>query len=107
MLYVFRYDNKEQIERGRIKSNSEDKNRSIFREEYKQNKIEAICLILKKVDTVMYQVKYRITPITEWKRNGNGSETEREWERKRNGNGNGTIDKDVFSLIKSRAEDTK
>ena len=47
--------------------------------------------------TVMYQVKSRITPITDRKRNGNGSETD----------GNGTIDKDVFSLIKSRAEDTK
>ena len=47
--------------------------------------------------TVMYQVKSRITPITDRKRNGNGTETD----------GNGTIDKDVFSLIKSRTQDTK
>ncbi len=49
----------------------------------------------------MYQVKNRITPIMERKRNGNGAGME----RKRNGKG--TIDKDVFSLIKSRTQDTK
>ena len=29
--------------------------------------------------TVMYRVKYRITPIMERKRDGNGSETNRKW----------------------------